>query len=135
MFAIDEGYFPAYRKKESNDGLVSAPAKELDRNVTAIVAVSTTSLSIAESKEGYPVSIPHYVKINVVESIFKIAIAYKAKQMVSNNATVMTDGKTTFRVLGNIAKKNKAVIVKDKKEVSKIFPWVHIAISNSPYAT
>jgi transposase-like protein len=49
---MDEGYFPAYRKKESNDGLVSVPAKELDRNVTAIVAVSTTSLSIAESKEN-----------------------------------------------------------------------------------
>lgn len=127
---MDEGFFPAYRKKESNDGLVAAPVKELDRNVTAIVAVSTTPLSIAESKEGRPGSIPHFVKMNVVESISKIDIAYEAKQMVSENATVVTDGKTSYRVLDNIAKKHKAVIVKDKKEVSKIFPWVHIAISN-----
>lgn len=127
---MDEGYFPAYRKKESNDGLVSVPAKELDRNVTTIVAVSATPLSNAESKEGRPNSIPHYIKINVVESISKIDIAYEAKQMVSKNAAVLTDGKTSYRVLDNIAKKHKAVIVKDKKEVSQIFPWVHIAISN-----
>ena len=41
---MDEGYFLAYRKKENSDGLVSVPVKELDRNVTAIVAVSATSI-------------------------------------------------------------------------------------------
>ena len=127
---MDEGYFPAHRKKESSDGVISLPVKELDRNVTAIVAVSTTPLPIAESKEGRPGSIPHYLKINVVESISKIDIAYEAEKMVSKSSTVLTDGKTSYRVLDNIAKKHKAVIVKDKKEVSKIFPWVHIAISN-----
>ncbi len=100
---MDEGYFPACRKKESNDGLVPAPVKELDRNVTAIVAVSTTPLPIAESEEGRPDSIPHYIKMNVVESISKIDIGYEAEKMVSKNATVMTDGKTSYRVLDNIA--------------------------------
>ena len=38
--------------------------------------------------------------------------------------------KRANRVLDNIARKHKSVIVKDKKEVSKIFSWVHIAISN-----
>ena len=71
-----------------------------------------------------------WVKINVVESISKIDIAYEAKQMVSEDAAVMTDGKTSYRVLDSIAKKHKTVIVKDKKEVSQIFPWVHITISN-----
>lgn len=127
---MDEGYFPAYRKKESNDGLIPTPVKELDRNVTAIVAVSTTPLPISETKEERPNSIPHFVKMNVVESVSKIDIEYEAKQMVSKNSTVMTDGKTGYRVLDKIARKHKSVIVKDKTEVSKIFPWVHIAISN-----
>ena len=127
---MDEGYFPVCRKKESNDGLISEPAKELDRNVTAIVAVSATPLSHAESKEGCPNSIVHYIKINIVESVSKIDIAYEAKQMVTKNASVMTDGKTSYSVLDNITKKHKAVIVKNKTEVYKIFPWVHIAISN-----
>lgn len=127
---MDGGYFPAYRKKESNGGLISAPAKELDRNVTAIVAVSTTPLSAAECTKGRPNSIPHYIKINVVESISKIDIANAATQMVSKNAVGTTEVKTRYRVLNNIAKKHKAVVVKDKTQVSKIFPWVHIAIGN-----
>ena len=117
-------------KKESNDGLVLVPTKELYRNVLAIVGVSLTPLSDVESKEGCPNSIPHYIKINVVESVAKIDIEYEAKQMVSTNATVMTVGKTSYQVLDSIAKKYKAVIVKDKTDVSIIFPWVHIAISN-----
>jgi hypothetical protein len=63
-------------------------------------------------------------------SISKIDIAHEAKQMVSKNATVITDGKTSYRVLDNIAKKHKEVIVKDKTEGSKIFPSLHIAINN-----
>ena len=49
---MDEGYFPAYRKKERNDGLVSVQSKEPDKNITTIVAVSATPLSNAESKQG-----------------------------------------------------------------------------------
>ena len=42
--------------------------------------------------------------------------------MVSENAIVMTDGKTSYRVLDSTAKKHKTVIVKVKKEVSQILP-------------
>lgn len=127
---MDEGFFPAYRKKTEDDVLITEPAKVLDRNVKAIVAVSTTPISISETKDGRPNSIPHYIKVNVVDSLSKQDIAYEAKTMIAGNATVLTDGKTSYRVLREIAKKHKAVIVKDKTEVCKIFPWVHIAISN-----
>lgn len=127
---MDEGYFPAYRKKEDKDALISTPVKELNRNVKAIVAVSTTPVGILDEKKGRPDSIPRYIKINVVESLSKKDIAYEARSMVCKDAIVLTDGKTSYRVLDSIVKKHKAVIVKDKTEVCKIFPWVHIAISN-----
>ena len=44
--------------------------------------------------------------------------------MVSENAIVMTEGKTSCRVLDSSAKKHKTVMVKDKKEVFQILPWV-----------
>ena len=127
---MDEGFFPACRKKPDVDALITKPVKDLDRNVKTIVAVSTTPLGISETKEGRPNSVPHYIKINVVDSLSKKDIGYEAKKMVSKNATVLTDGKTSYRVLSEIANVHKAIIVKDKTEVSKIFPWVHIAISN-----
>lgn len=98
------------------------PVNELDRIVTTIIAVSTTSLSNVESIERCSNFSPYYNKINVLKSIYKIDIDYKAKQMVSENAIVMTDGKTSYRVFNSTAKKHKAVMVKDKKEVSQILP-------------
>ena len=64
-----------------------------------------------------------------MESVSKIEVGYDAKLMVSKNAAVTTDRKTSYRVLDKIAKEHKAVLVKDKTQVFKIFPWVHIAIS------
>ena len=127
---MDEGYFPTYQKQESNHGLISLPAKKMVKNVTAIVAVSITPLTNDESRQGPSNSIPHYIKINVLECIYEVDIAFEAEQMASKNAAVITDEKTGYSVLDNIAKKYKAVMVKDKTEVYKIFSWVHIAISN-----
>ena len=70
---------------------MSLSAKELDRNVTAMVAVSITPLTNAESKQGPSNSIAHNIKINVVESISKVDIAFDTKQMASKNAAVITD--------------------------------------------
>ena len=50
----------------------------------------------------------------------------RQKRWFQKMLLVITDGKTSYRVLENIAKKHKSVIVKDKTQVSKIFPWVHI---------
>lgn len=69
-----EGFCLFYQKKESNDGSVLVPVKELDRIVTTIIAVSSTPLFSAESKERRLNSSPHYNIINVVKSISKIDI-------------------------------------------------------------
>ena len=74
--------------------MVSVQAKEPDKSVPTYVAVFAALLSNAESKEERPNSIPHYIKIKVVESILKkIDIAHVAKQKVSKNASVFTEGK------------------------------------------
>jgi hypothetical protein len=128
---MDEGFFEGYRKKEVEEGFITKPAKELDRQVKAIVAVSTTPIVTGEYKKGRPVTKPGYLKISVVQSLSKIDIGYEAKKMLSESATVTTDGKTSYRTLNGICNNHTAIVVKDKKEVSKIFPWVHIAISNA----
>ena len=107
------------------------PAKASDRQVKAIVAVSTTPIATGEIKKGHPVTKPGYLKMNIVHSLSKMDIAYEAKKMLDKNATVTTDGKTAYRTLKDICKLNKAIIITDKTKVSKIFPWVHTAISNA----
>ena len=127
---MDEGFFEGHRKKDDEE-FITKPAKQLDRQVKAIVAVSTTPIATAEHKKGHPVSKPGYLKISVVQALSKADIGFEAKKMVSGNSMVTTDGKTSYRTLNDICKNHRAIVVKDKKEVTKIFPWVHIAISNA----
>ncbi len=127
---MDEGFFEGHRRKQE-DSLEAKPVKELDRQVKAIVAVSTRPIAAGESKQGRPVTKPGYLKMSVVKSLSKIDIAYEAKKMIAKKATVTTDGKTSYRTLKDICQMHTAIIVKDKTQVAKIFPWVHTAISNA----
>jgi transposase-like protein len=127
---MDEGFFEGHRKKDE-EGLITIPAKELDRQVKAVVAVSTTRIDTEKMKKGKPVTKPGYLKISVVQSLSKNDIGYEAEKMIAKTAEVTTDGKTSYRTLKGICKNHTAICVKDKKEVTKIFPWVHIAISNA----
>ena len=127
---MDEGFFEGHRKKDK-ECLTVKPAKALDRQVKAIVAVSTTPIATGEIKKGHPVTKPGYLKMNVVHSLSKIDIAYGAKKMLDKNATITTDEKTAYRTLKDICKLHKAIIIPDKTKVSKIFPWVHTAINNA----
>ena len=126
---MDEGFFEGHRKK-NEDTLIPKPVKQLDRQVKAIVAVSTTPVITGETKKGRPVTKPGYLKMNIVKALAKDDIAYEAKKMVDKDATVITDGKTSYRTLKDICKLHTAII-KDKTQVAKIFPWVHTAISNA----
>ena len=126
---MDEGFFEGHRKKADEFSQGKQP-KELDRQVKAVVAVSTTPVPIEEQHKGRPDTYPGYVKMNIVSSLNKEEVTYDAAQMVQKSATVITDGRRCYGGLQEICKVHKEVIVKDKKEVSKTFPWVHIAISN-----
>jgi ribosomal protein L37AE/L43A len=126
---MDEGFFEGHRKKEDEQA-EGEQVKELDRQVKAVVAVSTTPIPIEKQQKNRPATYPGYVKMSVVSSLNKIEVTYDAAQMVQKSATVITDGRRCYTGLQEICKVHKEVIVKDKKEVSKTFPWVHIAISN-----
>ena len=60
---MDEGFFEGLRKKDE-EGLITKPAKELDRQVKAIVAVSTTPIVTGEDKKGRPTTKPSVVHVN-----------------------------------------------------------------------
>lgn len=123
---MDEGFFEGHRKTEQ--GL---PRKELDRQVKAIVAVSTTPVPEAERKKGRPSTKPGYLKMSVVTSLSKIEVTCEAKSMVNKSATILTDGRRCYNGLKEICTVHRQEVVKDKKEISKLFPWVHTAISNA----
>lgn len=128
---MDEGFFEGHRKKAASQHNNEKPVKELDRQVKAIVAVSTTPVPATQQKPHRPNTKAGYLKMSVVDSLGSNDVHYEAQKMLHASAKVRTDGRTCYRVLQNIVAEHQEIVVKDKKEVSVIFPWVHTAISNA----
>lgn len=124
---MDEGFFEGHRKKDEE----GTPSKELDRQVKVIVAVSVAAKTEEEKQEHRPDTKAGFVKMNVVSSLGSKDVACEAVKMIHRSATVKTDGKRCYNSLQQIATVHEKVIVKNKKEVCKVFPWVHTAISNA----
>ena len=127
---MDEGFFEGHRKKDTAV-VESKPAKELDRQVKAIVAVSAKPVAATEQKDYRPNTKCGFVKMNVVKSLCTNEVIGEATKMIQKSATVITDGRRCYKGLKDICANHEEIIVKDKTEVSKIFPWVHTAISNA----
>ena len=121
---MDEGFFEGHRKKEVVDGIVK-PSPELNRQVKAIVAVSTRLIDAGKEKKLRPNTSAGFLKMSVVNSLYTEDVCYEAEKMVDKSATVITDGRRCYNGLKKIVKVHKSIIVKDKKEVAKLFPWVH----------
>lgn len=127
---MDEGFFEGHRKKDS-PAMESKPVKELDRQVKAIVAVSAKPVAAGEQKGYRPDTKCGFVKMNVVNSLCTNEVICEAAKMIQKSATVITDGRRCYKGLKDICVNHEEIIVKDKTEVSKVFPWVHTAISNA----
>jgi len=123
---MDEGFFEGHRK-HNQDG---SPAKELDRQVKAVAAVSRQPVPADKQQKHRSHTKARYVKMNVVERLANKDVRYESQKMIAGEATVLTDGKPCYNTLKAICVKHQKMVVTDKKEVSKLFPWVHIAISN-----
>ncbi|MCF6308593.1 MAG: IS1595 family transposase [Flavobacteriaceae bacterium] len=55
----------------------------------------------------------------------------QVEQAIDIKASATTDGANNYNDLANNLTNHKAVVIQNKKETSKILPWVHIAISNA----
>ena len=64
----------------------------------------------------------------MVSTLRSTEITYEAEKMIQKSATVLTDRRRCYSGLKDICAAHEAIVVKDKKEISKAFPWIYIAI-------
>lgn len=88
------------------------------------MAVSTRPIEAGKEKKNRPNSSPGFLKMSVVSALSTVGVCYEAEKMVTKSATVITDGRRCYGALKNIVILHKSIVVKDKKEVEKLFPWV-----------
>ena len=88
--------------------------RELDRQVKAIVAVSTIPVAAAEQKDYHPDTKCGFVKMNVVKSLCTNEVICEATKMIQRSATVITDGRRCYKGLKDICASHEEIIVEDK---------------------
>jgi transposase-like protein len=72
-----------------------------------------------------------YLKMKVISDLKSTTLTEHVKKHVSPGSCLDTDDSTSYSDLKNVISDHRPIKVADKKQVGKIFPWVHIAISNA----
>ena len=98
---MEEGFFEGHRKKDKDipDG---KPAKELDRQVKAIVAVSVQPVAAADQTKHRPTTKAGFLKMSLVSSLSNNEVITEAGRMVQKSATIFTDGRRYYCGLKDI---------------------------------
>ncbi len=131
---IDEGFFEGQQEKEKDDDKkdkYQAYQNKGKRQVKVLVAASTQPSSKLHKNKSKPKTVVKFIKMKVLDAITKEGINYEVKKHINPQSQAITDGRRVYSDLKNILKGHQSIICEDKKEVSKLFPWVHIAISNA----
>jgi hypothetical protein len=72
-----------------------------------------------------------YLKMKVISDLKSGTITEQAKYHISAQSCLDTDDSTSYGNLKDVVAEHRPVKVVDKKQVGKVFPWVHIAIDNA----
>ena len=125
---MDEGFFETAR----NNG---APKEEKrgrgsERQATVLVMAESKQVVFQSKKKGHKPRQCGYFKMIVLENMKGETINREIKQHIEPNACVRTDGFRGYSKVADWVELHLATKA-NAKEQSKLFPWVHIAISNA----
>lgn len=125
---MDEGFFETSDRRDDKKDNDNQQGRGSSRQVPVLVAVE--SIPRKEIEDGTHREVRH-LKMTLMDSLTSKDIEYEVNKQVESQATVMTDGFKSYSKLHKVVHQHKIVVVKDKKQVNKVFPWVHKTISNA----
>ena len=128
IIELDEGFFST----EIPDDEKNKPVKRgrgSQKKSKVLVMAESIPQDGESKKHSKPRSINH-IKMIVIEDLLADTITPIVEQNVCPSSTVDSDASTSYAELKNIVKEHRPKVI-PKKEVGKMLPWVHIAISNA----
>jgi len=93
------------------------------------VVVMTESTFVANSKPDKKPKRVNHIKMVVIDDLMADTITNVVKEQVETETELTTDDSTSYTKLGEHVNSHQAQVVKPE-DLTKILPWVHIAIGN-----
>jgi outer membrane translocation and assembly module TamA len=131
---LDEGFFETSDRSEK-DNKKGNQGRGSNRQAKVLVGVETQARTQQEAgakkNKHKPERKVKYLKMKVMYSLDAKSINDEISETVHKNSKVKTDGYKGYSRLREVIKSHEMVVVKDKTQISKVFPWVHTCISNA----
>lgn len=124
---LDEGFFttfiPEYQKYEKLKAGAGSQKK------TKVIVMAETEETESSIKYQKPTKVKH-IKMIVVENLKANTIDDVAIKNIEKESSIITDASSSHIHFKSMFNEHKSQVI-NPKDIGKVLPWVHIAISNS----
>jgi predicted RNA-binding Zn-ribbon protein involved in translation (DUF1610 family) len=125
---LDEGFFSVEVPEDKKDEPKKRGRGSQSKAKVLVMVESEPDADSADKGKGRKVG---YLKMKVISDLKSETITDQAQKHISSKARLDTDDSTSYVDLKDVVSEHRPVKVVDKKQVGKVFPWVHIAIANA----
>ena len=125
---LEEGFF-AVEIPEDKKGEPKKRGGGSQRKVKVLVMVESDAASEHPNKgKGRKVG---YLKMKVISDLKSETITGQVRKFVSPESCLDTDDSASYGSFSEVVAEHRPVQVEDKKQIPKVFPWVHVSIANA----
>lgn len=128
VIELDEGFFSTEMDEDEKDRPLKR-GRGSQKKSKVLVMVESKPVEGKTTKTGKPRQVGH-LKMIVINDLKSDTITPLVKKNVSDKANIDSDDSTSYVKLKDVVKEHRPQVI-PKKEVNKMLPWVHIAISNA----
>ena len=128
VIELDEGFFSTEIPDEEKEKPLKR-GRGSQKKSKVLVMVESRPVEEKTRKKGKSRQVG-YLKMKVIHDLKSETITPLVKENVEETATIDSDDSTSYTRLGEVVKEHRPKVI-PKKEIGKMLPWVHIAISNA----
>jgi len=128
ILELDEGFFTTEISEDEKQKPLKRGRGSQKKSKVLVMAESTPVEGEITGK-GKQRKVGH-IKMVVINDLKSDTITSLVKENVSDESVIDSDHSTSYVKLKDIVKEHRPQVI-PKTEVSKVLPWVHIAISNA----
>ena len=125
---LDEGFFSTEIPKEKKDEKLKAGVGSQRKSKVMVIAESTPV--DVETKKGMKPKSVNHIKMIVIPDEKAKTIDSVAAKSIDKDSRLTTDDHRSYIHFKDMFTEHKSQVI-DPKDIGKVLPWVHIAISNS----
>lgn len=126
---LDEGFFSTEIQDEEKEKALKRGRGSQKKSKVLVMAESIPVENGQLSKRGKPRKVGH-MKMFVIEDLKSWTIDGKVVEAIDSQSIIDSDNSTSYTNFNSLVREHRPQVI-PKKEVGKLLPWVHIAISNA----